>query len=123
MIRSELIASRMLNMSAIEDIHQIVDDLNHSIDGIQNAGDARIAEILEEIGQVIVRDCFLDKRIAGLILVTLRTLANEANLPPEERQLGVVRGALVYISMLNFDIFNSCQTHLGNLREFFGIRA
>ncbi len=124
MIRVEPSAISMLNASEIEVLHQVLDDISHCIYRIQNNGGERMAEILKNIAQAAISDPFLERHKAGLIIVTLRTLANEANLPPAERRLGFVRGALTYISMLlitRLDVFDYFQAHLADLKKFFGI--
>jgi len=124
MIRVKPSAIGMLDVSEIDGLHQILDDINHSINRIRNAGGDGTAEILKNIGQAALSNRFWDRQIAGLTVVTLRTLANEATLPPAERRLGVVRGALTYMSMLLWtsrDILEYFETHLADLRKFFGI--
>ena len=101
-----------------------LDDINQSIDRIQNDGGERVAEILKNVVQSAISDPTLGENICGLIIKTIRTLVHQADLSPAERQLGVVRGALTYISMLlpvHPAILDYFQLHLDDLREFFGI--
>jgi len=113
-----------LDVQKIANLYQIMDDINQSFARIQNDVGERVAEILKNVIRATIGDPGLDENICSLIIRTIRTLTHQADLSPAERQLGVVRGALTYISMLlpvHPSILDYFQLHLDDLREFFGI--
>ncbi len=124
MARLEPITIGTLNLTGIETLPKIVDQINQSIDQIQSAGDEHIGEILREMGQAVIADPRLEKRARRAIVIILRTLAYEASLSPAKRQLEVAKTALAFIPPLldtSLDVLNYFHVHLDELRQFFGV--
>ncbi len=113
-----------LNVTGIPNIHEIVRDINQSIERMQNTRGERIAEILRELGREILTDPRMDKQEGREAIENLRVLAQEASLPSAERQLETIKDALAHVPsslIASLDIFNYFQVHLEDLRRFFGI--
>ncbi len=126
MAKIEPITIGTLNLTGIENLPKVVNQINQSIDRIQSAGDEHIGEILREIGQAVIVDSRLEKGARQAIVMILRTLAHEASLSPAKRNPEVVKTTLAFIPALmdtSLDVLNYFHVHLDDLREFFGIPA
>jgi len=113
-----------LDVTKIENLPKVVDEINQSINRIQDAGSEKIAQILKEIGQAVVSDSHLDNRVCKVTMEILRILASEASLPSADREPEIIKTALACIPLLqstSLDILNYFKVHLDDLREFFGI--
>jgi hypothetical protein len=126
MIFAEPIGLGTYNLTGIGNIREIVGSINKSIILMQNGRDEQIAGILKDIGKAIVTSPHMDKQACQTAMEILRTLAWEASLPSEERQLGIVKAELAYMPMLlstTPDILNYFEAHSEDLRKFFKIFA